>query len=230
MRYGIHATAKLGPNMVLVALVAFASIASAELTLNVVDKEPPQAFDASIREVLQSKSIQLLDGDQPVYEFWFRKEVPLKKKPESTDDGLKCVAQSTLLAVAVIKKPQRDYRDDELYADTYTARFSLQPQDGNHLGTAEYPYFLALVPVKQDASLEALATYKELVKASSLKTATDHPIIQSLRPAQDVNGDYPRLNQPAPDHKSVLVKLPARAGGDSAELVFDLVYEGVSIH
>jgi hypothetical protein len=215
--------------MIVVWLAASPALGS-ELVLNVADKEPPQAFDASIREVLQPKAVQLLDGDQPVYEFWFRKTVPLKGKPESAEDALKSVTEATLLAAAVVTKSQRDYRDDQLYADTYTVRFSLQPQDGNHLGTAEFPYFVALVPVKLDKSLDAITSYKELVDASSQETATDHPIIMSLRPVGEVKGDYPRLHQPAPDHKSILVKLPAQAGGESAELVFNLVYEGVSIH
>lgn len=229
MKTGMYVWIVRAMLMMTASLVASPASGS-ELTLKVADKDPPKAFDASIREVLQPKAVQLLDGDQPIYEFWFRKTVPLKRKPESVEDALKSVAEATLLATAVVTKSRRDYRDDQLYADNYTVRFSLQPQDGNHLGTSEFPYFVALVPVKLDKSLDAITSYKELVDVSSQETATDHPIIMSLRPVEEVKGDYPRLHQPAPDHKSILVKLPAQTGGTSAELVFNLVYEGVSVH
>jgi hypothetical protein len=212
----------------LVVLVQLANGANAaDLALKVVDKEPPKEIDASIRAKLQSKAVQLLEGDKPVFEFWFSAEIPLQSKPVSVAKALEAVRQTTLLGAVSVAISQRDYRDDDLSAGLYTMRFVLQPQDGNHLGTSEFPYFAALTPAKIDTKLDGIADYKTLVKASSKETTTDHPVILSLRPASSDAGENPVLNEPAPVHKSVRVKVPARAGdSEKTSIVFELVYRG----
>ena len=85
---------------------------------------------------------------------------------------------------------------------------------------------LALVPIKRDAKLDAIANFNALVKASGKDTATGHPMILGLRPAASESGEFPRLNEPAADHKSVLVKLSAKAGEQKTEIIFDLCYLG----
>jgi hypothetical protein len=207
-----------------------ASSFSAELTLKVVDKEPPKELDMSIRQTLQSKAIQLLDGDKPVYEFWFRSELPLQSKPASIDKGLEALKQATLLGAVSTTKPTRDYRDDPVPMGAYMMRFALQPQDGNHLGTAEFLYFAVLTPVKLDTKLDGITDYKALVKASSKETSTDHPMVLSLRPASSEEGDFPKINEPAPEHKSVRVKVPAKepAADQKTSLIFEVVYQGVA--
>ena len=202
----------------------------ADLSLKLVDKAPPAEVDPSIRQTLQSKAVQLLDGDKPAYEFWFRSELPLQSKPASPAEGLDAVKQATLLGAAVVSEPKRDYRDDGLPKGTYTMRFALQPQDGNHLGTAEFLYFAVLTPAKFDTKLDGIADYKALVKASSKETSSDHPVVLSLRPASSDEGEFPKLSEPASEHKSVRVKLPAKVADSDqkASIVFELVYEGVS--
>lgn len=209
-----------------------ASLTAAEWSVRMADKEPPQGMDASIREVLQPKVFQLLKGEQPVYEFWFRKEIPLKSKPDSVSNGLKALAETTLVGAAVIHKNLRDYRDDQLAQGVYTVHFALQPQDGDHLGTADYPYFLVLAPASLDKNIDYLSTYRKLVKTSGKNTSTGHPTILSLRPVSSDDGDYPRLTEPAPDHRALRLKLPAKPSGESAptSLVFDLVFEGAAVH
>jgi len=209
---------------VLILLPVNASTA-AELALKVADKEPPKELDASIRAKLPMKAIQLLDGEKPVYEFWFSAEPPLQTKPASVGKALDALKQATLLGAVAVSRDQRDYRDDELHAGVYTMRFALQPQDGNHLGTSEFNYFAVLTPAKIDNKLDGIADYKALVKASSKETSTDHPVILSLRPASG-QGDAPQLNTPAPEHKSVRVKVPAKAGDEKVSITFEVVYEG----
>jgi hypothetical protein len=200
---------------------------SADLTLKVADKEPPKELGESIRAKLQTKAVQLLDGDKPVYEFWFCNEIPLQSKPESSSKGLDTLKPATLIGAVAVPKARRDYRDDELAANIFTMRFALQPQDGNHLGTAEFLYFAVLVPAKTDTQLDGITEYKRLVKASSKETSSDHPVILSLRPASSDTGGFPSLQQPVPDHKSVRVKVPAKAGDAKTDLVFEIVYEGI---
>src|SRR5213594_76608 len=207
-------------------IVALDDSTAADLTLKVADKEPPKELGAALRAKLQSKAVQLLQGEKPVYEFWLSAEVPLESKPGSAAKALDTIKQAALLGAVSISGDKRDYRDDELHAGVYTMRFALQPQDGNHLGTSEYLYFTVLVPAKTDTKPDGITDYKALVKASSKETSTDHPVILSLRPALSAEGDLPKLNEPAPEHKSVRLKVPAKAGGESTSLVFEVVYEG----
>jgi hypothetical protein len=204
---------------------------AAAWSVQTVEQAVPAGVDASIRSVLaQDKAVQALSGGKPVYTLWFRSEVPLKSKPSSVSASLKSVGETTLLGVVQVASAERDYRDDQLFSGLYTIRFSFQPQDGNHLGTADYPYFAVLTPAKLDPQLEGLATYKELVKASSRESATDHPFVLSLRPVAADEGAYPRITEPAANHKCVRVKLVSKADGAETALVFDLVVEGVAIH
>src|ERR1043166_2307217 len=199
--------------------------AGADLKIKIIDKEPPKELSEPIRKLIAGKALQLLDGDSPVYEFWLVSELPLQTKPASTAKALDAIKQTTLLGAVSIAKSQRDYRDDELAAGIYTMRFGLQPTDGNHLGTSEFPYFALLIPAKLDPTVDGISTYKALTKASSKETTTENPVILSLRPAAAEGGE-PKLNEPAPEHKSVRVKVPAKAGEEKTSAIFELVFEG----
>jgi hypothetical protein len=83
-----------------------------------------------------------------------------------------------------------------------------------------------LTPAKLDTRPDGITDYKSLVKVSSKETSTDHPMILSLRPASSDAGESPALVEPAPEHKSVRVKVPASAGGEKTSITFEIVYEG----
>jgi hypothetical protein len=205
-------------------LITATALNAADLTLKTADLPPPKELGPAIQKLLQPKAIQLLDGGQPAFQFWLVNELPLQSKPAAKP--LDAVKQATLLGVVAVPKAQRDYRDDEIAAGVYTMRFALQPQDGNHLGSSEFLYFAALTPAKLDTKPDGIADYKSLVKVSSKETSTDHPVILSLRPAGSDKGEAPQLVEPAPEHKSVRVKVPATSGGEKTSIAFEIVYEG----
>ena len=207
-------------------LVLCTSIASAaELTLKVADKTPPDEIKESIRSLLQPKAVQLLQGDKPVIELWLAKELALQSKPSSPATALDALKQTTLLGAASFAAPRRDYREDEIAKGVYTIRFAHQQQDGNHLGTAEFTYFAVLVPAKLDSAPDGIKDYKQLVNTSSKETSTDHPMVISLRPVASAEGELPKIAEPAPEHKSVRVRIPGK-GADTSPVVFDIIYEG----
>jgi hypothetical protein len=51
-------------------------------------------------------------------------------------------------------------------------------------------------------------------------------VVLSLRPAPSDTGELPKLNEPIADHKSVRVKVPAKAGEEKTSIVLELVYKG----
>jgi len=71
----------------------------------VADKSTQGTRHVDTRE-LQTKAVQLLDGEKPVYEFWFGAEVLLQSKPASAGKALDAVKPATLLgAVAFLSRP-----------------------------------------------------------------------------------------------------------------------------
>jgi hypothetical protein len=206
-------------------LLCTCAASAADLTLKVTDKAPPSEINESIRSQLQPKAVQLLEGDKAVIELWLAKELNLQSKPSSPATALDALKQTTVLGAASFASARKDYREDEIAKGVYTVRFAQQQQDGNHLGTAEFTYFAVLVPAKLDAGADAIKDYKQLVNTSSKETSTDHPMVISLRPVNTAEGEFPKLATPAPEHKSVRVKIPGK-GADTSAVVFDIVYEG----
>ncbi len=202
-----------------------------EWTCKQLDKEPPGEFGDDFRGILQSKALQLSHDGTVAYEFWFAREIPLKSKPESPAKVLDSVSQTTPLGVVVVPSDLRDYRDKELFADSYTIRMGFQPQDGDHLGTSDYPYFMVLIPAKTDRSPAGITEYKPMVKASGKDTPSGHPVVLSLRPVSGEPGETPAIAQPAPEHTAVRVELSGKtSSGESVPVVFDLVCEGKANH
>ena len=201
---------------------------ASDYRVSVAQKEPPKEVNEAIGKTLQPATVQLHSGGKLAFEIWLRTEVPLQSAPESPAKALDAIKQSTLLGVIAIPSDKRDYKDSELPAGVYTLRFGLQPQDGNHLGTAEFSYFAVLVGAKKDAQIDGITDYKSLVKASKDGTPSDHPVILSLRPASSADGVAPKLSEPATEHKSVLLRIPARVAGsiETSSLSFELVFEG----
>jgi hypothetical protein len=198
---------------------------AADLALKLADKAPPNEVNESIRALLQPKAVQLVEGDKPVIELWLAKDLNLQSKPSSPATAMDALKPATLLGAASFASARKDYREDEIAKGVYTLRFAHQQQDGNHLGTAEFTYFAVLVPAKLDTAPDGIKDYKQLVNTSSKETSTDHPMVISLRPVSAAEGELPKLAEPAPEHKSVRVKIPGK-GADTSPVVFDIIYEG----
>jgi hypothetical protein len=190
---------------------------AADFKVKTADSLSPKEISESIRATLQKKAVQLLEAEKPVVEIWLRQDVPVKSKPATLDS----LAETTLIgAVAVHGKGLRDYKDNDVPTGIFTARFGLQPQDGDHLGTAEFSYFLVLIGADADKELTGLDKFRPMVKASGKLTPSGHPLIISLRPVSGSSGEVPEITQPASEHRALRLKLPG------SDLVFDLVFEG----
>ena len=96
------------------------------------------------------------------------------------------------------------------------------------MGSAEFPYFALLIPAEVDASVDGIKGYDAVTEASKEDTATEHPVVISLRPGDKAEKATPEIREPLDEHKSVLLTVPAELpDGKSATLSFELVYEGM---
>jgi hypothetical protein len=212
------------------AALALVHLGAGEMNMETAQRSVPEQVDESIRELLQSEAVQLREGDQVRCEFWFVSTVPLESEPESPGAAFNALKETTLLGVLAVRQEMRDYKNEGLPVGVYTMRYALQPQDGNHLGTALYPYFVVLVPAEKDLRPDRFRTARALVNASGRANPTEHPFNLSLRPPSTEDGPFPSLQQPEPDHETVLVKLPATAGETETHIIFELVYKGAGTH
>jgi hypothetical protein len=141
------------------------------------DAAPPKELKEPIRSLLESKSHQIYDPKDQLYcEIWFRKSIPVKATPEQVKTGLTYqVIQETMVIGAIrFHKEGHDYRKQAVKPGVYTLRMALQPQDGNHMGTAPHAEFLLLATAELDAKPEPMDV-KALFDLSMKSMGGKHP-------------------------------------------------------
>jgi len=212
------------------ALSCTSPLSAADFMLKTEDAPAPESISKEIRGHLDSKVHTISKGDKVLYRFWFTQKVQLSAAPSSPGKALDVCVQPSLLGVVEVVEEQRDYRDDELFQNVFTIRYGIRPDDGNHLGTSDYRHFGVLIPVEQDKKLQGISGYKPLVKASSLDTVSDHPVILSLRPVSGGDGNYPALVEPVSHHHALRLELKGTTEGSEAShpVLFDIVFDGVA--
>jgi hypothetical protein len=210
------------------AFFVASALRAGDFTLKTAEQAPPPQIGESIRGLLQPKAIQLMNGDKAAFQLWLRQEIPLKSKPSSPAAALAAIPETTWLgALSIQADGFKDYKDNDIARGIYTIRFALQPQDGDHLGTAEFNYFAVLLPPDLDKETNSFTKFAPMVKASGKLTSSGHPQVLSLRPVSTPSGEIPAITEPAPEHKAIRLKLSGKpADSEKTELTFDLVYQG----
>jgi hypothetical protein len=208
----------------LLVLLAVWSARAADFALKTAETPAPNELSESIRGALEPKTIQLTQDGKPLLEIWLRRDLPLKNAAAKLDS----IGEATLVAAVAVRGPGlQDYKQNDIPEGVFTARFLLQPQDGDHLGTAEFNYFLALIAADADKDLNGLDKFRPVTKASGKLTPSGHPLIISLRPVSGDAARTPALTEPAAEHKAIRLSVSAKGpGGEKVELPFDFVYEG----
>ena len=203
-------------------------LAAAEFSVKVTTTPVPKDVSAAVKKTLGKDCIQLSIGGKPWLEFWLRAPLPLKAKPAKPEKALDALATATLMGVVRIHKSGRDYRVDDLYKGVFTMRYGKIPGDGNHLGATDYPYFAVLIPATKDPKLDTYKTFKTMTKASLMETASEHPMILSLRPAKKAAAQ-PTIIEPAPEHRSILLAASGalKDAKTAIPIPLQVVFEGV---
>ncbi len=213
--------------LLLAALPAY----SEGYTLKVDDKAPPEEASDEVKAQLVEKSYQISDDAGVFFEFWFVQELKLSGFGETTKDSLKNLEEIALIGVAVVHENEEEYtdfRDDPIDPGLYIMRMALQPQDGNHMGTSPFDSFAILISYEKDGDVLEFMDPEEMVDIASEDTPADHPPILSLQPADDMDGDFPRMEENEEEEWHFLsIKIPAKAGDEHKDLRFNLVVVGI---
>jgi hypothetical protein len=154
------------------------------LTAKAGDADPTTELAEGVRKLLDKSAVTVADKDgEPVLTVWFRAAIPAKATAEQVANGLtyRELPEGVLVGAVKFHRPFVDYRKQEVATGVYTMRFLVQPDVGDHVGTAPHPEFLVLSPADRDTDPEPLEP-KTLIKLSSATTGGDHPGVMLLFP------------------------------------------------
>ena len=205
--------------------------AEKSFSLKVEKKAPPEKLNADIKTKIAPVSHQISDNKGLFFEFWFVMEVPLRGFADTTQKTMNKINEISLLGAAIVyenKEQYTDFREDPIDPGLYVMRLSLQPQDGNHLGTSPFDTFAILVPYQKDAEVLEFMDPEVMVEIASEDTPAEHPPILSLQPLEKPKGSFPRLDHHEEEAwNSLCLKLSGKVGDEKREMAVKLVFEGI---
>lgn len=141
----------------------------------------PEGVSGAVGSVLESRGYRvLLDDGSLACTIWLRQAIPGQGSKEVPGSLYPQLGESTLLGVITFPQASTDYRGQAIAAGTYTLRYELQPDDGNHMGVSPTRDFLLLVPVASDTDPKAIYKFAELVALSRKASDTRHPAVLNL--------------------------------------------------
>lgn len=146
-------------------------------------KTAPKGLSPKVTATLNPNGHRIIGGDGPVCEIWMLKTIALKPgfKP-SFSIKYPFIPGQLIGALRVPKRPEfTDFRGQVLDPGVYTLRYGHQPEDGNHIGTADIVDFLMAVPAKVDTDPKTIKDLEKLMKTSGKSVGTTHPAIFSLQ-------------------------------------------------
>ena len=146
--------------------------------------DPPATVAEPVRARVGAEALVVRRGTEAaVMKVWFRSEIPLKASEEQVKNGLtyREIPEGTLVGVIEFPRPFTDYRRQVIPAGAYTLRFAVQPDIGDHTGTAPHTEFCLMCQAEKDTSAEPVEK-KKLIEVSSLVNEGRHPAVLLMWP------------------------------------------------
>ena len=139
----------------------------------------PDVPDA-IAAALQDHGQRVLDKDStPLVSLWLAKQVKTSKK-DVEGANYPTLDTSSFLGIIRFEQDGKDFRGQTIPKGTYTLRYDLLPNDGNHMGVAPNRDFLLLLSLMTDSDPSVTLTEKQLIRASAKVAGGSHPTVLSL--------------------------------------------------
>lgn len=190
-------------------------------------REAPAAVAEPVRKLLAADALVVQkDKDQVVMRVWFRTEIPTAATDDQVKNGLTYREIPEGAVVGAIEFPQAftDFRRQQIPAGTYTLRFAVQPDIGDHTGTAPHPEFCLMCPADKDKTADRVEK-KDLIALSSEVNEGRHPAVLLLFPnfAKD---EGPKVADKGDGVWVVNVRRPVATGTTKATLGFGVTVAG----
>lgn len=207
-------------NAALTLLLLLAANAIAAPKVETVGPCTDSTVPSSVKKALAPTGYRVAVDDGSALDFWPPAQVQTSDKPR--EDATYPLAPSLFFGVIHFARNARDARGNAISAGTYTLRYGLQPNDGNHLGTSPTPDFLLLVPVAADTNPAQTYSFDQLVLLSQQVTGKRHPAPLNLVPADA--RQFPSVTIDPEDHTILFFKVKTQSG----DLPLGLVVKGTS--
>lgn len=184
-----------------------------DFSLEVVE-HPPEAVADPLKSILNPAGIRVLNGQgNPWCEVWVRREIADSGQPASPEAVYPALHSGVLLGLMRFPEDGTDYRGLPVRKGTYTMRYGVIPQDGNHVGAAPIVDFVLLIPLSEDAQApDAHLGSEELVELSKKASGTHHPTVINLAFPPD-SVERPLLEKDDLDHWILSLPLSQKPGG-----------------
>lgn len=183
-----------------------------------------EGVPSALGSALQPDGYKILDDSGKVLcEVWIRKEIANLNKPASKSAKYQDLHIGTLVGVIKFPAEFTDFRGQPIKPGTYTLRYAVIPQDGNHMGVSPILDFLLLIPASEDnKDPDAEMAFNDVVALSKKATGTNHPanLLMSLPPDSVKEAVVEKDDM---DHWVLKVKVPQKPSG---ELLLGIVVVG----
>jgi hypothetical protein len=178
----------------------------------------------SVKKALEPKGyrVRLADGSI-LCEIWLRNGVASGKN-DAQGAVYTSLADSALIAVITFPQQATDFRKQPIKAGSYTLRYAVHPQDGNHLGISPIRDFLLLIPIAADPDPTTKYKFEDLAALSKKTSGTNHPSPMSLVTTDGISS-WPSLIEDEYGHLVFAARIKTDAGG---ELPIAFVVKGVA--
>ena len=199
------------------------------LTANTAKLATPELVTAAVRKELDPNAIAITDKEgNNAITIWFRNTIPMKATAEQVRNGLtyREIPDGTLIGVIQFGKPFVDFRKQDIKAGVYTMRFAVQPDTGDHTGTAPHVEFVLLVPADKDQDADTIEV-KSLIKHSTKVIGGDHPAVMLLFP-QNTKITKPMIAGKSDGVQVVSVLRKVTVDGEDSTLGFAIAVAGFS--
>ncbi len=201
--------------------------AEPKLSAKVEKVAPPEALAEPVRKLLDEQALVVREGDNEVMTVWFRTAIPAKATAEQVKNGLtyREIPEGTLVGAIRFPAKFTDFRKQEIAAGVYTLRFAVQPDIGDHTGTAPHPDFCLMCRAEDDKSAEPIEK-KKLIEVSSLVNEGRHPAVLLLWPNNGKDADVKVIGKGEGVFVAT-VKRPVATEDAKATLGFAITVAGV---
>jgi hypothetical protein len=165
--------------IVMAALAAGSLRADEAYKIEAMKSGPPGSIAPEVAAVLRPEGYRVVDGQgQPLAELWLRKLIPANAKPAGPKGVIQFpfLKEGELLGVMQLFGEAHDYRDQAIAKGVYTARYGLQPVNGDHLGVSPFRDYVLLLPGAKDKQV-AMLPKKQLETQSAESAGSSHPAV-----------------------------------------------------
>lgn len=207
-------------------LLATTAIQAADLTAAKLDEPAPGDVPAELSKLLSPTGWRVTNGMKTVCDLWFCKEWSAKADFTPTNTVLYPFEVGQFMGVIRFARKAEDFRGQQLGSGTYTLRYTLQPEDGNHVGTSDTRDFLVLIKSDADADPKVMAM-ENLIQLSAAAAESTHPAMMGLKAAPKDSAGLPKIERDE-DHDWSILQVPGkgRTGDKSVDLPLGVIVAG----